>query len=311
MVDSEGKPLPVQSWQLKRLLSTGRPVTGAVNSTYDSLGQLWVVFGTGRLWSQDDVTPCAVVNTKECLENHQHYIYGIKEELNSKGFMTFQDLTSKANSILDLSNALVYQDGRVTGIKYQPALIKTGPGGSSDYLGVSQATKGSKTIGYRRLLNFGVLQTPTVKHNSEIVISQPKLMAVGNNQSLMSFTSFEPGGNGCGDLGHGYMYLIDTFTGLPSPSTYNLFVGLSNTPPKDPLKVPIAGAMATGDGKPTEAIILSVEDKFVIRTSGPDGSIFDLEVSNKDALDSRISSWREVLDMGFELPKDVMIKDMP
>ena len=46
-------------WTLERFISTSRPVTGAVNATYDRAGNLWVLFATGRLWSLADLSPCA------------------------------------------------------------------------------------------------------------------------------------------------------------------------------------------------------------------------------------------------------------
>jgi Tfp pilus tip-associated adhesin PilY1 len=273
---------------------------------------MWVLFGTGRLWSNDDLLPCQGAVGQTCDENHKQYIYGVKEPVNSQGFLSFDDLTSKASSILDLSGANVYQDGSITSIKSQPTLIQTGTGGASDFDSVTQAVLGSKTIGYRRLLNAGTVLNPAIAHNYERLLSQPKLVSTGSNQSLMTFTTFEPGGTTCGDLGLGYMYLVDTFTGLPNPKTYPLFIDNGSTPPSSGTTPQlVTGAISTGDGKPTESTVLSVDDKYIIRTSGPDGSIFDMELSSKNALDSRLSSWREVRDLGFEMTGESMIQDIP
>jgi hypothetical protein len=307
MVDTEGNPLPVKNWKLKKFINTDRPVSGAVNSTYDSLGQLWVLFGTGRLWSTEDTSPCRSHNTKVCQDNHQQYLFGLKENLNVKGYMTFSDRTLEAKNILDLSGATVMKDGTVKNIIYQPLLLRT-IGGAASYTEVKAATGKATIVGYKRKFEIGKILEPSSTHNYEMLLSQPKLVTMGEGESLMSFTSFEPSSSDCGVLGQGYQYAVDTFTGLPSPSTKQSFFQQPNAGvPKDV----VTGAISTGEGKPTESVVLSFDGKLIIRTASSDGNIFDIEVANPASkLTSGQTSWREVLDMGLEVPKPVMSKDL-
>ncbi len=46
-----------------------RPVTGAVNATYDEKGQLWIIFGTGRMWGKEDAYPCGPNAIPDALAN--------------------------------------------------------------------------------------------------------------------------------------------------------------------------------------------------------------------------------------------------
>jgi type IV pilus assembly protein PilY1 len=308
MAASDGSPLPVEKWKLRRLINTERPVTGAVNSTYDSRGQLWVLFGTGRLWSLDDVSPCTSAPTSLCHDNHQQFIYGIKEELNKNGYMAFSDRTSEANRLLDLSGAIVYKDGRVANLINQPLLL-TGQGGTSNYDIIYQTALSPSAVGYKRMLDIGKVLDPKQSHAYEMLISQPKLMPIGNGHSALSFTSFEPSNYSCGELGHGYLYMLDTFTGLPKPAFRKYFPSASASSPSSPVDPDlVTGAIQTGPGRPTESSVFAGDGKMIVRASSSSGGIFDLEIPSAEALGSELISWREVFDMGFDLPKDVMTK---
>ncbi|MDR2301608.1 MAG: hypothetical protein LBF38_06175 [Deltaproteobacteria bacterium] len=308
MVNEANAPLKVRDWKLKRLLNTDRPVSAAVNSAKNDQGQLWVLFGTGRLWSYGDLNPCLSNPTQACRDNHKQYLFGIKEPLNRDGFMTFADLTGRANQILDVSGARVFSDGSVKNLISQGALLNA-YNGTASYQTVKLAAASSKTIGYKRSLEMEKLLNPTHKHPSEMILSQPKIIAQGRGQSLMAFTSFEPSGEDCGSFGQGFQYAVDTFTGLPDPINKKAFPLAQNSQlPKDV----VTGALALGPGKPSEAVILSFESKAIVRTSTSDGGVYDIEIpTQKDDAPSGLTSWREVMDLGLELTPEAMTLDLP
>ncbi|MDR1039283.1 MAG: hypothetical protein LBR80_03795 [Deltaproteobacteria bacterium] len=300
MVSSDGSPLPVSGWKLKRLFNTGAPVTGAVNSTYDSKMNLWVFFATGRLWNIDDISPCASSNTALCKSNHRHYIYGIKEELTPSGNMTFSDRTSQSSSLMDFSGASVYSGGAVTGLSAQPGLTLAA-GGTTTYTQLQAAMGSSASIGYRRALDLGKLAFPTLD-NYEMVITQPKFVPLGTGGSLMAFTSFSPRDAGCGDFGDGYLYLVDTFTGLPHPGTRSLFTkAQASDPATSPQGDRVYGGLTTGKGTPTEAFVITSSAGITVSASAPDASTTSVFLNTGGVLKSNLTSWREVLGSGFDI----------
>ncbi|MDR1036736.1 MAG: hypothetical protein LBT40_09225 [Deltaproteobacteria bacterium] len=307
--DAGGNPLPVSAWELRRLLYTDRPVTGAVNSTYDSRGNLWVIFGTGKIWSSDDVLPCVSANTQFCEQNHVQYLYGVKEELNSAGFMTFRDRTDDDARILDVSGYRVYASGSISGVTPTPNLPNSGTGYTT-FATVSNLMKNSGLVGYRRALAIGDTLYPGQRHAYEMVLTQPKFVVLSGGRSLTAFTSFEPRAGGCGDSGEGYLYLVDTFTGLPNPTTANLFER-SSQGSEDPLHPKaVSGAVSVGKGKPTEAYVVSSASGTTVSASAEDASTVSIFIGSSDLPPSGQISWREALDTGFTLTADEMVKGL-
>jgi type IV pilus assembly protein PilY1 len=308
-VDGQGQPLPVSSWELRRLINTDRPVTGAVNSTYDPQRNLWVVFGTGKIWGSEDILPCASMATTVCEQNHVQYLYGIKEELNSSGFMTFSDRTSEASSILDVSGYTVYSSGSISGVAATPNLPNSETG-TSTFNTVSNLLKTSSLIGYKKALNIGKALFPGQKHAYEMVLTQPKFVVLSNSRSLTAFTTFEPRAGGCGDSGEGYLYLVDTFTGLPDPTTAHLFTADKTQNPSNPQSVVVAGAVSVGKGKPTEAYVVTSASGITISASAEDASNKSIFIGVNDVHSSRQISWKEALDTGYLVTAEQMTLDL-
>jgi Tfp pilus tip-associated adhesin PilY1 len=144
-----------------------------------------------------------------------------------------------------------------------------------------------------------------------MIITQPKLVPMGNGRSLMAFTSFLPKASGCGDFGDGYLYLVDTFTGLPDPKTYSLFTtaALPN-PASSPLGGRVAGGITTGKGSPTEAFVIVSAAGVTVSASAPDASTTSIFMPIGSVPRSSLTSWKEVLDFGFELSRDSMFSDL-
>lgn len=318
MTDNDPK-----NWELVRLYDTERPVTGAVNSTYDEKGNLWVLFGTGRLWWELDMRPCTGVSDvvkDDCTENHEQYIYGIKEPLDASGDMTFGD--QSAGTIIDVSGAKVFNcslqgNGFVTGlIPNQDPDLAAGPicGGSSKtgvmYSDLAAVIMSDTYIGYKRKLDTGNILGSGYAPRHEMILTQPKVDGLGNGQSFMAFTTFEPPQGTCSDSGKSYLHLVDTFTGLPAPYLYTSFLDpyMGNSLVEDDRQVP--GYIEAGAGKSTEATITKTDEETSVNTSGQDGSMYGLKLPKNVSQVSSTISWREVLDMGFTMDADAMTEGL-
>jgi type IV pilus assembly protein PilY1 len=302
MASADGTPLAVPDWRLARLYDAKRPVTGAVNSAYDSTGNLWVLFGTGRLWSLDDTAPCIFTPTAECRANHDQYIYGIKEELGPEGYLTFADRSD--DPLVDVSGVQVYADGTISGL--EPETPASEPVTGYDVLAYSIKT--GPNAGYRRKLESGNLVFAGT-HSYEMVVTQPKIVATGDGRSFITFTSFEPVNEACGGYGNGFLHLADTFTGLPHPSTQFVFHKPGVSPVSGapaPAGNWVPGVVSTGDGSPSEAFVIYGADGITVGAVAPDASTHTGFIGMGGGSGMRLTSWREVLDTGFGVPPEVM-----
>jgi type IV pilus assembly protein PilY1 len=290
-----GSPLPVSQWELKRFVSVDRPVTGAVNSAFDSKGNLWVTFTTGRMWGLEDIVPCAKTDTPACRENHLQYLFGIKEPL-YKGRMTYAERLD-LSSLVDVSGGTVWTKGGVSGIT-----------GITSYTGLTELLRSAAMPGYKRQLNMSTILYGTTP-SAEIGVSQPQITSLGIDRSVIGFTSYEPTVGQCGDYGQGFMYVLDPFTGLPAPYLAGAFKVDTISAP-GPMGVGIPGGISTGHGQPSGAIFVVLGDQVIVRTSTTENSIFDVPLANDNKLVRNIITWREVFNTGFSLPKDIMSGDI-
>jgi hypothetical protein len=221
--------------------------------------------------------------------------------------MTFSERTS--SGIMDLSGTTVWSGGIVSGLIPQSGLDLNN-GNTAPYAMVRDALRDSGTVGYKRQLDLFHKAYPA--HPSfEMVVTQPKLVPMGNGRSLMAFTSFGPREASCGDFGDGYLYLVDTFTGLPDPSTLRLF---TTSPEPDPQVqsrgLSVAGGLTTGKGAPSEAFIVSSASGITISASAPDASVTSIFIPNEGAGLSRITAWKEVLDFSLPLDPEAISADL-
>jgi type IV pilus assembly protein PilY1 len=308
-VDHNGEALPPEGWSLKRLYATDRPVTGAVNSTYDTKGNLWVVFGTGRLWSMSDVQPCTGHGTADCMENHSQFLYGIKEELNQSGNLTFRDRTLDAPFIVNVTGVKVFRTGAVTDIPTQSS--GADPGSITSYRQLAALIASPASIGYKRQLDMGSVFRPGEPHAFEMVLTQPKFVTAAPGKSLAAFTSFEPKPKECGASGFGYLYLVDTFTGLPEPTVHDAFHASASAPSPDVSPGQVVGALDVGEGNPSEAFVTVTASGITVSAAAPDASIHSFTVNRETGgSGSGIISWREVQDTGFKLSPNTMVRDL-
>jgi type IV pilus assembly protein PilY1 len=320
MIDSAGQPLPPARWELKKLADLAKPVTGAPNSTYDSVGNLWVFFGTGRLWGEQDLSPCAgsasplsAAAKAACVANHENYLYGIKEPVDALGNPTFEDLTPKLASLIDVSSFKVFRPSSLS--RNDWGTIRT-PDGFVNYLAFRKTLMTTPSAaGYKRKMNLSDALGIGSSDTSETLFTQPKITADGDNESYVSFTTFEPNEEGgatmCSGLGNSYMYLLDTFTGLPQASFKMAAVFANQTLESDAVHGnEISGGIHTGTEKDSEVNFFKAEGKIVARTSSGDNGIFDLEIESASNFGAQAIAWREAMNTGFDVAPEIMVEGL-
>ncbi|MDR1921665.1 MAG: hypothetical protein LBS31_07990, partial [Candidatus Adiutrix sp.] len=311
MADTDGTALDVDDWKLVRFYNTDKPVTGAVNSAYDSLGNLWVVFGTGRIWAPADLAPCGIVKTAvapTCAENHDQYIFGLKEPLNASGQMTYAEVVEGGANppIVDVSGLTVYDQGALspnpngTGKVNYDALSSMMKAKDSDGKPVVRGYK-------RKLESWKVIPGspdpgPTV---FELVSTQPKIDGLPNGGSNMVFTSYLTSDNICDPSGESYLQVADTFTGLPAPymKSYGFTPGGSLLI-EDKMANQVTGVKKAGAGMASEAWVLKTGEGTVYGNTSFNSNRNTLFLRGDESEASSVVSWREVLDMGFDLKEN-------
>jgi type IV pilus assembly protein PilY1 len=299
-VTPDGAPLGVAQWTLKPFIDVDRPVTGAVNSAFDYQGNLWVTFGTGRMWSEQDFNPCFKADTDVCRENHQQYIFGVKEPL-INGRMTFG--TVSVAGLIDVSDATVFTSKVVTGI---PDI--------TNYPALTAAMSLPTTPGYKRRLNLSSLLKG--RDLNEISLTQPQITSIGVGKSVLAFTSYAPPkGDGCGETGEGFMYVVDPFTGLAAPYLSSMFKLISVSDPGNdgndsPPDMIISGGVSTGSGQPSGVVLSHTDDALIVRTTTTENATIDGKIRTEKSVTNSIISWREVFNTGFQLPKSIMGKGL-
>ncbi|MDR1608912.1 MAG: hypothetical protein LBT38_10970 [Deltaproteobacteria bacterium] len=307
-----GTSLPPNQWKLKRFLNVDRPVTGAVNSTLDGRGNLWISFATGRLWGEDDIAPCLYAsNPTLCEANHKHYLYGVKEEL-INGLLTFSDQTDNAQNLLDVSAFKVFPSG----MTYDP---DNNANHFLSYKNLTQLLRNDMIPGYKRRLNLSTkLNSSGPTESNEISTTQPKITSLGSGNSILAFTTFAPKNGTCGDTGTSYIYVLDPFTGLPGPYLSGLFKPIEGStqfiPEVNKVETEIASGASAGNGPVTEATLMIVEspgggNSITIGCNGSDGGCPPVKTPSTLATNSLIS-WREAFNVGFSLSKTTMSQDL-
>jgi hypothetical protein len=281
-----------------------------VNATRDPHGNVFVVFGTGRLWSQEDIRPCASrPRDRACAENHEQYIFGIKEELGPDGFPTYSDRTKDKGSLINVSGATVFKDGSVTGLPASK-MLPTGPGGTAAYGALKEAIASPGALGYKRRLETGKTLFPGERHAYEMVLTQPKLYSPVRGRSLAAFTSYEPTAVSCGGLGRGYLHLVDAFTGLPEPSTHDYFYAGDQPPAKGVSKDAVIGAIAMGEGNPTEAVVRVSSGGVSISATDSAAGNYGIQIPVGQFDQGGLVSWKEATDTGMELTPGAMSRGL-
>jgi hypothetical protein len=329
MITPAGEAIPIQSWSsnFKVFYNAKRPISAAVNTTYDANGNLWVIFGSGRYWSLEDSKLCdGTSNYKACRLNHVNYLYGIKEPTLNGNF-TFG--TVDDSSLFDVSNVVVYSNNdKIMAITpeteqtLQFGELKDNGQTVSSYTDLSYRIA-NNYAGYKRALktdsenysDSSEINSPNDEAyentdwwsglSAEMIVEQVAVAPYGNNLSIMSFSTFLPLSVVCGSTGRSYGYLLDTFTGLPRPefssqrfSEINDFANRSFKAGIDLTGI-VSGHISEVEGKSAAAVyvVVGTNDskmaQFEIVNS--DGSVDPIKIPQEDTQSGGVMSWREVV----------------
>jgi hypothetical protein len=152
-----------------------------------------------------------------------------------------------------------------------------------------------------------------------MILTQPKINALPNGRSNMAVATYEPSAEFCDPEGHSYLYLVDTFTGLPSPATADYNFDGPNTSPITRVGAggqtfeQITGYLAAGKGQSTEAWIIRGTNSVKYGTTGANQKPYEVNVEkpNDDAVVTGTVWWREVMDMGLSLEPDDLTQGLP
>jgi hypothetical protein len=301
----DGRPLPVNQWRLRRMYNADKPITGEVNSVRDSVNNLWVLFGTGRAWYQTDLIPCGMDPEDldpDCCDNHDQYFFGLKEPLNDKGLMTFEEITEGGANpeIVDVSGVDVFSNGDISPVgtikKYNDLyylMIRKTPTGQPEVGGYKSRLESWRRLGETKPPNKAVF---------EMVTTQPQIDALPNGRANTIFTSYRTSANICEPSGHSFLNVVDAFTGLPAPymSEYQGFTEggerlLEDKPRKDVL----SGIKRAGSGMASAAWVLKSGTTTVYGNTSFNSKRNMIHLPEEQSVGAGVVSWREVLDMGF------------
>lgn len=323
---------PNSKWRLAEFFNAGRAVTGAVDATFDSRGQLWVFFGTGRLWHKGDFTPCSMLegaDLKDCTFNHLNYMYGIKEKQiwnnTPGGYGSISYEPADMTKIHDVTNVRVSTSGSLRTLNadgssnnyYQPL---EGPA-LTEYHSLANHFGSSKVSGWKRaltatmldasgddvdvVLNHGDMADPKAnpatdwwkRISHEMNLHKPVLMAPGNGSSYLGFTTYEPSTDLCNGLGWSRLYMLDSFTGLPNPESANYVTSGGHWVKRGNNGSEITGRLSVANGMSSAAHVVYTGNSISLNTNLPGGGIQSITIPLSKTMAAGVVSWREIMDM--------------
>ncbi len=257
------------NWTLSLLFDTGQPVLVAPSIAKDSLGNLWVYFGTGRLFDSTDKT-----------NSDQQSFYGIKDGCWDGSCTTTYTLT-------DLIETTAVKVSSDTGASDQVSGSTTVCGGNTTCSFSTMVTTIRTYQGWYINLN-----NPTTP--SERVLS-PAVIVGG----ILLFTTFTPNSDICAMLGESAVYALyyETGTAYKKPIIGTETIGGTEY---------IRKSMSIGKGMPTTiGVAIGKETKGFIQTST--GTIVEVETEVTGGR-SEPAAWREESDGGEQEGIEMLYK---
>jgi len=257
-------------WTVAALLDTGEPVMASPSTSFDSRGNRWIHFGTGRFFTEYDSLDASV-----------QAIYGLKEPraFNTDGDFNWDPIDPSI--LLDVTDFSVALDsGELTGATLSPALPSN----------TVQALE-------NRMIGFGDSSTYLSGWKKEIPAGERILGEAALLGAFMFSTSFSPSLIPCDFSGQSNLYGLRFTTGT---AWYKTVIGseddsdgsdaAGDNPPvldrvqigKTPAKTP---SLHRGSG--------NSEGEISIFTQKADTSILRLEGQNLEGINDGETSWRE------------------
>ncbi len=164
----------------------------------DIMGNLWVFFGSGRLFNQEDLN-----------NSDQQRFYGIKDRC-WKGLTSTDgcDRSSTTNYAYELADLVNTSAIKVTTTKNGAQQVQD-PDSSVCGDGVTECSYATLLEKSRAAHGWYVdLDNPSDEDPSERILSRPSVLG-----GLVMFTSYSPAGDMCSILGESYLYALYYETG--------------------------------------------------------------------------------------------------
>jgi type IV pilus assembly protein PilY1 len=244
----------------------GQPITAAPTAALDTSGNLWVFFGTGRFFNRRDAN-----TTDNDTPAHQQSYYGIKDPKDTNGTDGWD--TVDRDSLLDVSNAVVYVGGDVKGI--------SGLGEAPDLSDVKEKIAG-KTEGETTVAGKPgwFLDFPLSKERN---VGQATLLG-----DVLTFTTYVPSSDVCQYEGISYLYAAYYGTG----TAYDQSVIGTETTADGKQKIVRSTSLGTGLTI-TPNIHTGQEEGTAVYVQTSTGTILKTEQENPGVVKSGKISWRE------------------
>lgn len=315
-----GQIIRPKDWKLNIFYNAKKPVSSPVNAAYDSKGQLWVLFGTGRYWSEEDARPCDRISGSQkiqCLAQTTNYLYGLKEPFAATGFPLLSVIGEEA--IADVSTVSVYPDGGLQVVKADgssaPSFAAEGEMKPIDsYAALSAYLASDQIAGYKKaLVAARSTQSGEEVQAPEMVLNQPVLHPLPGGQSNAAFVTYQPAASACSDDERSRMYLVDAFTGLPRPEQH-LYDSNIIFQRDSGSNLSLQGAASVADylrgteGRAFGPITIRTgppgSRRVIYRADNINGSSQEIIERSPQAINDKIISWREITDFSNRLNAD-------
>jgi type IV pilus assembly protein PilY1 len=179
------------------LIDTGQPVVSKPSMSADANGNRWVLFGTGRLYTDNDT-----------LQLHQESFYGVKEPESGGGVFDYTAAVLKSD-LFDVTDIRVYTDTSIddngTGVL---------PMGVDTYPELEDEINDNHDGWYRDFTADGTNPSQRNVTDSALV------------RSALFFNAFTPTPDACDAIGTNHLFVLNYTTGTAFP--YNV-IGIDTT----------------------------------------------------------------------------------
>lgn len=260
------------------------PITAAPRVLEDRAGRPWIFAGTGRFFVSDDILT----------NSQQGDLYGIKEQftVDHSGNFSFSQVDKR--SLVDTTDILVFESGRVTTPGFMQPVPVRSPDGSSvnktAYTAAEVQTHVSGGNGWFLTLGYGFENSSWTKAFN----GARNLLKADLLRNILLFDEYTPSGDLCKPAGSSRLFNLNMLSGIPDPRViFKSEAGVDSSNPTDPY---LPNALNLGTGQVAGITSSPQTDTVIVTTGGGDGD----EVGNPTFLPTIAAdpfgrrSWREI-----------------
>lgn len=269
-INTHSDPDPTK-WELSEFINQVKPLLVGESISKDATNNLWVFFGTGRLWRIEDKT-----------NSDQQKIYGIKDGCWKGGGTTRLSTVDANNDVTlgasDTACPVTYTLGNLLNVSSTEVKVATG---DTQISGFTTGTVSYQTLISRARAAHGWYSNLTDPAGpSERVISKSVILG-----GVVLFTTFTPNPDPCSFQGDSNLYALyyETGTAYIKPVIGTTGSGATET---------ILKSQSLGKGMPTTVgVAVGKKTKGFIQTST--GTIVEVEAQPALGIRSGPLGWRE------------------